>query len=205
MKKTKIHIDKIYTKAGDKGKTLIIGKKELVSKASDRVEAYGSIDELMSHLGLTISFLIEYREDFSDIISWEKTFSWLVRIQNNLFDLGSLIATVPYIEQDNSLKKFPENRVKFLEEAIDSIAPKLPALDSFVLPGGHILNSQLHICRTICRKAERRLVKLQENEEVLQKKVIMQYINRLSDLLFALSRWVSFELKEKEVLWKPGE
>ena len=206
-KTSKIHIHKMYTKAGDDGTTGIIGTKERVSKASLQVEAYGSCDELIAHIGLAASLIKESQPAFSQAQKLEQITDWLTSIQNHLFDLGSLLATAPSAKNKKE-KIFPADKVVFLEQVIDDLEPHLPPLDSFVLPGGSVLNAQLHLCRTVCRRVERAMVRLKEGEAAgsnIVPEVLMHYINRLSDVLFALARTVSFELREKEVLWVPGK
>ena len=195
-----IHIHKIYTKSGDEGKTQIIGQKARISKANLQIEAYGCTDELVSHLGFALSLMHQHQNKFPNQIEFNKIIKWLKRIQNNLFDIGSILATSPKARPQ---KLFSEEKVIFLEKAIDDLQLSLTPLTSFVLAGGHVLNSQFHICRTVCRKAERIIIKLHESQKL--DAIVIKYINRLSDLFFALARWTSSVLKEKERLWLPGE
>ena len=199
--KSKIHINKVYTKAGDQGTTHLIGSLGKISKASLRVEAYGSCDELIAHLGLALSLFNEYSDDFKSKEKTKTIVDGLSSIQNNLFDLGNILATHPNYAKK---KQFSPTKIKVLEEMIDEFNEALPPLDSFVLAGGHQLNSQLHICRTVCRRVERWTVRLYHKYGSIDL-VLIQYLNRLSDLLFTLARWVSIELGEKEVLWEPGK
>ncbi len=195
-----IHIHKIYTRSGDEGNTDIIGEKNKISKADLQIEVYGSTDELIAVVGLTLSLMEQHRKKFCNEIEFEEVINWLRCIQNNLFDIGSILATSPNTRQK---KVFSKEKVVFLEKAIDSLQPKLTPLTSFVLAGGHILNSQFHICRTVCRRVERLIIRFHENQKL--DAGLVAYINRLSDLFFALARWVSCVLKEKEILWIPGK
>ena len=129
----------------------------------------------------------------------EKLLSWLFTIQNNLFDLGSKLATV---EDSSIAKPFPYERIENLEKIIDEIQPQLKPLTSFVLPGGDVLNGGLHICRTVCRRIERLVVAL--GEDIKLDSHLLIYLNRLSDVLFAMARWVMVLKDKEEILWRPG-
>ncbi|MBC8311609.1 MAG: cob(I)yrinic acid a,c-diamide adenosyltransferase [Candidatus Marinimicrobia bacterium] len=189
-----IRINKVYTKTGDKGKTRIVGGEKR-SKDDPRVEAYGSVDELNSHLGLCRDLLIKHnRDEFKELIQFLKI------VQNELFDLGTQLACSDG-ELNSSLPKIKEKSIKELESEIDSANSDLGELKSFVLPGGSILNSQFHIARSICRRAERRAVTLANIESVEAINII--YLNRLSDALFVWSRWISHILNDNENLWEP--
>lgn len=190
---------KIYTKTGDKGTTRLVDGS-CVEKFNPRVEAYGSVDELNSFIGLTISNLNSH----ANVSSLHKLESLLTRIQNELFNLGSLLAT----ENPEVAKKLPtlsESHIVHLENTIDQYTSELPALKNFILPGGHLVASSLHICRTACRRAERRTVEVQHL--ALQKGIdnlspVVIYLNRLSDLFFTLARWVNVHTNHPEVIWK---
>lgn len=187
-----VKINKIYTRTGDKGETGLVGGKR-VSKDSPRVEAYGDVDELNSFIGWCVTLAAKNGR--------EKVREKLSLIQNELFDIGSELATPPGSEFQEMLKASSE-QIKRLEESIDEVMVGIPELRSFVLPGGTELNSALHIARTVCRRAERRLITLAKSEEVSTEVLI--YFNRLSDLLFAMSRYESHEAGVAEYLWKPG-
>jgi len=181
---------KIYTKKGDKGKTSLIGGVK-VSKSNLRIHAYGTIDELNSFLGVV-------RDAYHD----KHATDILYRIQNLLFTIGSHLASDP----EKSLMKLPEISeadVKLLEDEIDSMNEKLPPLMHFILPGGHIASSYCHVARCVCRRAERLIVELSENESV--ESVIIKYINRLSDYLFVLSREILAANNAEEIKWIPGK
>ena len=179
---------KIYTKTGDKGQTSLIGGTRL-PKHHIRIEAYGTVDELNSHIGL-----------LRDVISEESTNALLINIQDRLFTIGSHLAADP----EKSKMQLPpifEDDIVVLENAIDQIDGKVPDMKSFVLPGGHIHISYCHIARCVCRRAERAVLRLAENEFV--EEIHPKYLNRLSDYLFMLSRWLAIDLKASELPWKP--
>lgn len=180
---------KIYTKTGDKGTTALFGGKR-VSKADLRIDTYGTVDELNSWMGMV-----------RDLEVNQKRSAPLIRIQNNLFVVGSILATEP----GNDKVKIPalsETEVQFLEHEIDAMETELPAMRFFVLPGGHTSISTCHIARTVCRKAERLVIALNEQEPV--DGMVIQYLNRLSDYLFVLSRKVRQELGVEETPWNSG-
>lgn len=180
---------KIYTKTGDKGTTALFGGKR-VSKADLRIDTYGTVDELNSWMGMVRD------QDVN-----QKRSEALIRIQNNLFIVGSVLATEP----GNEKVKIPtlsETEVHFLEQEIDAMETTLPAMRFFVLPGGHTAVSTCHIARTVCRRAERLCIALHEQEPVAP--IVIQYLNRLSDYLFVLSRKVTYELGVDETPWNSG-
>lgn len=180
---------KIYTKTGDLGETGLFGGKRL-PKHHLRIESYGTVDELNSWIGLLRD---QASEDF------EK--KQLQEIQNLLFALGSNLASEPG-------KKMPlpdvlPAHVMELEQAIDRMDTELPPLKNFILPGGHPLVSQCHIARCVCRRAERLVVALNEQEPLSP--ILIQYLNRLSDYLFTLARYFSLQLNADEIPWVPGK
>lgn len=179
---------KIYTKTGDKGTTALFGGKR-VSKADDRINAYGTVDELNSYIGLLRDQKVNAVRE-----------SQLIEIQDRLFTLGSILATEP----GNSKVKVPQlidDDVTYLEKKIDLMNESLPDMRSFVLPGGHQAVSFCHISRCVCRRAERLTIALGDHEEVPA--IVIKYLNRLSDYLFVLSRIMAQDLETEEVLWKP--
>lgn len=187
-----INLTKIYTKGGDKGETsLVCGKR--VSKGSTRVITYGISDELGSHLGMLKTLVLQ--SENKEIKAYLDKMSI---IQQQLFNLGSLIATE---DKDlyQKIKHLSEKDVEFLEQEIDKMNKELKPLTSFVLPGGSFLNSQAHICRTVCRRLESNLVGLGEEAEL--DSVLIQYVNRLSDWFFVVSRWFSLKEDTAEFLW----
>ena len=179
---------KIYTRKGDTGTTQLIGGLR-VPKNHLRIESYGTVDELNSWLGLI-------RDSITDEHS-----KWMLKeIQDRLFTIGSLLASDP----GSSRMKVPdlhEQDVELLEKEIDSMEEILPELKTFVLPGGNPVNSMCHVARCVCRRTERLVVQLSESEKV--ERLVIQYLNRLSDYLFVLSRKISFDSKSEEVPWKP--
>jgi cob(I)alamin adenosyltransferase len=179
---------KIYTKTGDKGQTSLLGGSR-VPKHHLRIESYGTIDELNSHIGLLRDQAIN-----------AKHIEVLLEIQDRLFTIGSYLASEP----QKSKVKIPllkEEDVVFLEKQIDELNDSLPPMRSFILPGGHTTVSFCHIARCVCRRAERLVVHLSETETVSD--TILRYLNRLSDYLFVLARKLSEELKASEIPWKP--
>lgn len=178
---------KIYTKTGDKGLTSLFGGKR-VPKHHLRIEAYGTVDELNSYIGL-----IRDQKMDSD------TFNVLIEIQDRLFTLGSMLATEPGNDKVKVPQLFEEDIV-LLENEIDKMNETLPEMRSFVLPGGHQTVSFCHLARCVCRRAERLAVHLAEVEQVQE--LIVKYLNRLSDYLFVLSRKLTQDNNAKEIPWK---
>lgn len=179
---------KIYTKTGDKGKTSLLGGTR-VSKSNERINTYGTIDELNSFLGLV-----------SDLDQNKDRVLFIRNIQSRLFTIGSSLAA----ETDRAKEFKPDledTDVTELEKAIDDMNESLPAMKNFILPGGHQLISATHISRTVCRRAERLIINLSESEDV--EEIIIRYLNRLSDYLFVLARKQGHDLKIKEIPWKP--
>ncbi len=179
---------KIYTKTGDKGKTSLLGGSR-VSKAHIRIDAYGNVDELNSWIGL-----------LRDQSANKGRHLLLIEIQDRLFTIGSHLANEGG-ERKFSIPEIQYSDVERLENAIDEMNKVLPEMKSFVLPGGHPIVSYTHIARTVCRRAERGVVLLNESEPV--EEVLVIYLNRLSDYLFVLSRMLSHELEATEVPWVP--
>jgi cob(I)alamin adenosyltransferase len=179
---------KIYTKGGDTGSTSLWGGKR-VSKASLRIDAYGTIDELNVHIGL-----------IRDTCGISAALPVLEEIQNILFNFGAVLSADPE-KQGLKLPELKEEWPMRLETAIDRMEEELPPLKNFILPGGHIHVSYCHLGRVVCRRAER-LVTALNDEEVLNP-IIIKYINRLSDYLFVLSRYVAKNLDAPELPWKP--
>jgi len=180
---------KIYTKTGDKGQTSLIGGTR-VPKYHERIEAYGTLDELNSFIGYL-------RDQLSDIHLRDV----LLKVQENLFTAESLLATDPEAEITRTLPHLSENDVLMLEHEIDAMNEHLPALSSFILPGGHPLVSLCHVCRTVCRRGERIIIKLASDMDVDE--ILIKYINRLSDFLFVLARELAFSNNIPDLPWKP--
>jgi cob(I)alamin adenosyltransferase len=192
-----VRITKVYTRTGDKGGTGLVGGKR-VAKDSSRIEAYGTIDELNSVIGLTRVFNEEKRDDADAHRFLDQV---LRQIQDELFDLGSELAT-PTDFSYPGMYRVGEAEVKKIEQLIDECQKELEPLRSFILPGGGRIGAYLHQCRTVCRRAEREILRLSRAEELSQWP--LKYVNRLSDLFFVLSRWISKQTGEKEYLWQRG-
>ena len=184
---TKI-ITKVYTRGGDKGKTSLVGGQR-VSKASIRLEAYGTIDELSSHLGLLATMLSDGDDK-----------SMVLRIQNSLFNVCTNLATDQEQTPLYPSAFLPEGEIARLEQEVDTIMALLPERQGFILPGGTQEAAQAHVCRTVCRRAERRIVELSETTKVSPE--VQQYVNHLSDYLFVLAKKLNFIAGESEKIWK---
>ncbi len=193
----RITLNRIYTKGGDKGETALAGGQR-VPKDSVRIEAYGTVDELNAFIGLACVTCVEETANTGRL---DKLGHILRRVQHELFNLGSQLATLPKDLHPKQARITPAE-IEQLEREIDEMNAELPALRSFVLPGGTRLNAELHAARTICRRAERLTVALARAEETPADAV--RYLNRLSDALFVWSRWASHVLGVPEVLWEPN-
>lgn len=186
---------KIYTKTGDKGTTRLVDGS-CVEKFNPRVEAYGTTDELNSYIGVIFS-LLENNDQLN--LSTTSLRRLLFDLQNNLFVIGSLLAT----KEADVLKKLPQldpAETTVLEKMIDEMTTELEPLKNFILPTGHILSSHFHVARTLCRRSERRAAEI-ANEETPYTDVLI-YLNRLSDFLFTAARFVNHRHKTPDVLWK---
>ncbi len=181
---------KIYTKTGDKGKTSLIGGTK-VSKSNIRIEAYGTIDELNSFVGLA-----------ADQIDHTSTKNNLKEIQDRLFTIGSALACDPEKESALKIPDLKETDVEFLEKEIDTMNESLAPMKSFILPGGAVAISTAHITRCVCRRAERICVNMQE-QDLFVDPLIIKYLNRLSDYFFVLARFVGHILNVNDIPWKP--
>jgi cob(I)alamin adenosyltransferase len=182
---------KIYTKTGDKGKTSLFNGVRVL-KSDDRVNAYGTIDELNSSLGVAVAILNGKHEKQIELVDL------LLTVQQDLFAIGSSLAN-PNAKPLPALMK----QVVAYEEAIDVMTKELPTLKNFILPGGGVSGAQLHMARTICRRAERLLVALSQESTIDQVAVI--YLNRLSDLLFTMARYVNHKESQRELIWNKEE
>lgn len=181
---------KIYTKTGDGGATRLLGGTSVL-KSDLRIEAYGSLDELNSYIGLCRDLL---RHELP------ACHEQLYKVQDTIFVAGSLLACGSDTGIKMHLPVIDVEQVTILEQLIDKMEAELPALKQFILPGGHPIVSQLHIARCICRRAERNCVRLQQESEV--ESLVIQYLNRLSDYLFVLARYAAYVLKVDEIPWK---
>lgn len=181
---------KIYTKTGDKGTTSLIGGTKVL-KSHERIEAYGTVDELNSYIGLC-----------RDLIEDKSIKSQLQEIQDRLFTIGAALACDPDKETKLKIPDIKETDVELLETAMDKMDEDLMPLQHFILPGGHPTVSHIHIARCVCRRTERLVVNLLlESEE--HESLIIKYINRLSDYLFTLSRFVAKQVNAEEIPWTP--
>ncbi|HEX4276097.1 MAG TPA: cob(I)yrinic acid a,c-diamide adenosyltransferase [Bryobacteraceae bacterium] len=187
----RLAINRVYTRRGDSGQTSLAGGQR-VSKSDLRIEAYGTVDELNSFIGLA-------RESARELPELD---SILRRVQHELFNLGSILATLPDDVHPKQARVTAAESQQ-LEREIDRMNEELPALRSFVLPGGSRLNAELHICRTVCRRAERICVSLAAGGKLDD--AIIKYLNRLSDALFVWSRWASHQLGVPETIWEPNQ
>lgn len=189
---------KIYTKTGDKGATALIGGTK-VSKSHERIEAYGTIDELNSFIGLLIDHL-----NAASTPATPPPFTaitpFLREIQDRLFTIGSSLACDPEKETKLKIPDLKEEDVLSMENEIDRMEALLPPLKFFLLPGGHIAVSTAHIARCVCRRAERNCVRLQD-DKLFVELLVLRYLNRLSDYLFVLSRYAANQLHVPEIPW----
>jgi cob(I)alamin adenosyltransferase len=180
----------VYTKTGDKGLTSLIGGTR-VAKHHFRLEAYGTVDELNAHIGMIRSYAID-----------PDSVKSLVRIQNQLFTIGSYLATDEAVSDLRMHLKTDEAEIAFMEHEMDRLENALPPLRNFVLPGGHPALAECHIARTVCRRAERRVMAMAAEVDVDE--WVVRYLNRLSDYLFVLSRHLSNYLNVDEIPWVSG-
>lgn len=192
----RLAINRVYTRGGDAGQTALVGGQR-VPKHAQRIEAYGTVDELNSFIGLARASISDLQNERLNQLG-----EILLRVQHELFNLGSILATLPEDVHPRQ-PRVTSVEVETLEREMDVMNEELPALRSFVLPGGSRLNGELHVCRTICRRAERECAALAASEEVPAEAV--QYLNRLNDAFFVWSRWASFVMGVPEVLWQPNQ
>lgn len=181
---------KIYTKTGDLGKTSLIGGTK-VPKSHLRIESYGTIDELNSYIGLVADSITDAHSKYS-----------LKEIQDRLFTIGSSLACDPDKETLMKIPDLKEEDVVFLEKEIDAMNEQLPVMTHFIIPGGNTAVSFAHIARCVCRRTERLCVNMKE-QELFVEPLIIKYLNRLSDYLFVLARYIGHLLNVEEIKWKP--
>lgn len=193
-KDPELAINRVYTRKGDAGMTRLVGGQR-VRKDIPRIEAYGTVDELNACIGAARQHAVESGPEFESLAAT------LLRVQHELFNLGSILATLPE-DVGPSMPRVAEGDVQALEASIDEHNESLPPLRSFVLPGGTQLNAELHRCRTVCRRAERLTTTLAQSEDV--DPWAIAYLNRLSDALFVWSRWAVVAAGAEEVLWTPN-
>jgi cob(I)alamin adenosyltransferase len=187
----RLAINRVYTRRGDTGETSLVGGQR-VMKDHPRIECYGTVDELNSFVGLVLDSVHQHAE----LAPLGKI---LQRVQHELFNAGSILATLPE-DQHPKQPRVTELEAKQLETEIDRMNEELPPLRSFVLPGGSRANAELHICRTVCRRAERLCTAMQDGDQDT-----LKYLNRLSDAFFVWSRWVNHRLGIAETLWDPNQ
>lgn len=191
-----MRITKVYTRTGDKGSTRLVGGRE-VSKGERRIEAYGTVDELNAIVGLARTFNAN-SDACEDVVT--QIDRMLETVQNDLFCVGADLATLP-ADRWEGMDRIGTSDITKLEEWIDTLNAELPPLKDFILPGGGPVGAFLHQARTVCRRAERELVRLGESEpDTLDP--ALPYLNRLSDYLFVLGRWAARALNEPEYIWK---
>jgi len=189
----RLAINRVYTRQGDAGETSLAGGQR-VNKDSARIEAYGTVDELNALVGLARASVAETpaASALSDV---------LLRVQHELFNLGSILATLPGDVHPRQAR-ITDAEIAQLEMEMDRMNEGLPPLRSFVLPGRSRLNAELHVCRTVCRRAERKVIMLARQEDTPAEAV--RYLNRLGDAFFVWSRWVSHQCGVAETLWEPN-
>ena len=195
--KPRVAINRVYTRLGDSGETKLAGGQR-VSKGSLRLETYGTVDELNGFVGMACQTARENVEQHPEL---QGMVTCLFRVQHELFNLGATLATLPEDFHPRQAQVTKQEILR-LEQEIDRANKVLAPLRSFVLPGGNRLNLELHLCRTICRRAERYCVRLREEEAISAAAV--QYLNRLGDAFFVWSRWVSHLMGTPEALWDPN-
>ena len=194
----RLAINRVYTRQGDQGNTGLVGGQR-VPKDGPRIQAYGTVDELNSFIGVARATIVEMENPTPAVAPLGKI---LLRVQHELFNLGSILATLPQDVHPRQAR-ITDADVTQLEHEMDSMGADLPRLRSFVLPGGCRLNADLHVCRTVCRRAERQVVALAREDAVPPEAV--RYLNRLSDALFVWSRWASHAAGAAEILWEPNQ
>jgi cob(I)alamin adenosyltransferase len=194
----RLAINRVYTRRGDRGETSLVGGQR-VPKDSLRIEAYGTVDELNAFIGAARESAREAIE--GGCAALRPLMEILLRVQHELFNLGSILATLPE-DVHPKQARITDAEITQLETEMDEMNEPLPPLRSFVLPGSSRLNTDLHICRTVCRRAERIAVAMARQESIEEEAV--RYLNRLSDALFVWSRWASHVAGLEETLWEPN-
>src|SRR5271157_5809847 len=194
----RVAINRVYTRQGDRGETALAGGQR-VPKDGPRIEAYGTVDELNSFVGAARATVNQIARGDARL---EALAAMLLRVEHELFNLGSILATLPEDVHPRQAR-VTDAEVAQLETEMDRMNAELPPLGSFVLPGAGRLNAELHICRTVCRRAERATVALGRVESVPPEAV--RYLNRLSDALFVFGRWASHITGTPEILWEPNQ
>ena len=181
-------ITKVYTRTGDKGETSLVGGVR-IKKSNIRLEAYGTVDELSAHLGMLVAMMKDGEER-----------DYIIRVQNNLFNVCTHLATDQSQTPLYPSAHLAEGEIASIEQKIDSLMKQLPERQGFVLPGGVPVACQAHICRTVCRRAERCIAALAEEAQIAPE--MQQYVNRLSDYLFVLAKIINFNEGKSEIVWQ---
>ena len=181
-------ITKVYTRTGDKGETSLVGGVR-IKKSDIRLEAYGTVDELSAHLGMLVAMMKDGAER-----------NLIIRVQNNLFNVCTHLATDQSRTPLYPSAHLADGEIELLEERIDQLMHRLPERQGFILPGGTPTAAQAHICRTVCRRAERRIAALAEVAQIGPE--MQQYVNRLSDYLFVLAKIINFNEGKSEIIWE---
>jgi cob(I)alamin adenosyltransferase len=181
-------ITKVYTRTGDKGETSLVGGVR-IKKSDIRLEAYGTVDELSAHLGMLVAMMKDGDER-----------NLIIRVQNNLFNVCTHLATDQSKTPLYPSAHLADGEIELLEERIDQLMRQLPERQGFILPGGTPTAAQTHICRTVCRRAERRIAALAEVAQIGPE--MQQYVNRLSDYLFVLAKIINFNEGKSEIIWE---
>jgi cob(I)alamin adenosyltransferase len=194
----RLAINRVYTRQGDHGETALAGGQR-VPKDGLRIAAYGTVDELNSFVGIARASAMEMAPTTPQMVPFGKV---LLRVQHELFNLGSILATLPEDVHPRQAR-ITAAEVAQLEREMDQMNEDLQPLRSFVLPGGCRLNAELHVCRAVCRRAEREVVALSRAESIPPEAV--RYLNRLSDALFVWSRWASHATLALETVWEPNQ
>jgi cob(I)alamin adenosyltransferase len=189
---------RIYTRTGDNGSTGLVGGQR-IAKDAMRIETYGTVDELSSAIGVVRSLLLALRETSARAARLD---AWLAWTQDALFNLGSDLATL-FTDRREGTPLIDASDAAALERAIDEAERDLAPLNTFILPGGSLPGAQLHVARTVCRRAERRLVSLRDQDDTVSIEAL-HYLNRLSDALFVWSRWINDDLAQAEFQWTPS-
>ena len=197
FKDPQLAINRVYTGAGDRGKTKLVGGQK-VEKSHLRISTYGTVDELNVLVGAARQTIAD---QYPAHRAFQKLSTHLLKVQHQLFNLGSILATLPQ-DVGDQMPRVTDDDIERLEDLIDEYNEHCPPLRSFVLPGGTRLNVELHQARTVCRRAERRVVALAQEEKV--DLATIAYLNRLSDAFFVWSRWAVIEAEVPEVLWDPN-
>lgn len=196
--KPRVALNRIYTRRGDTGETSLAGGQR-VPKDAARIEAYGTVDELGACIGLAC---VSCEQHAGQFLQLGQLAAILRRVQHELFNLGSMLSTLP-ADMRPQQARITLAESERLEREIDAMNAELAPLQSFVLAGGTRLNAELHMARTVCRRAERRLVAAARSEEIPAEAI--RYLNRLSDALFVMSRWANHVMRVPELLWDPNQ